>query len=79
MASPAAALEEHLVACVQHSLGVYLFDNACFLCERLVAQFPSEVRAVRAGWRCSGEMQRRPQVQDSCCQPAAAAGQQLAA
>ncbi|EFN54950.1 hypothetical protein CHLNCDRAFT_24117 [Chlorella variabilis] len=39
---PSAALEEHLVACVQHSLGLYLFDNACFLCERLVAQFPSE-------------------------------------
>lgn len=38
-----AALEEHLVATVQHSLGLYLFDNACFLAERLVAQFPSEV------------------------------------
>ncbi len=38
------ALEAHLVACVQHSLGLYLFDNACFMCERLVAQFPSEVR-----------------------------------
>lgn len=37
------ALEEHLVACVQQSLGLYLFDNASFLCERLVAQFPSEV------------------------------------
>ena len=50
MASPGpsgAAMEEHMVACVQHSLSLYLFDNACFLCERLVAQFPSEV----GGWR----------------------------
>lgn len=54
-----AALEEHLVATVQHSLGLYLFDNACFLAERLVAQFPSEARAGccrqltrAAGCRC---------------------------
>lgn len=41
---PGAALEDHLVACVQHSLGLYLHDNACFMAERLVAQFPSEAR-----------------------------------
>lgn len=46
---PAAALEEHLVACVQHSLGLGLHDNAAFLAERLVAQFPSEVGAGNAG------------------------------
>lgn len=40
---PGPAMEEHLVACVQQSLGLYLFDNASFLAERLVAQFPSEV------------------------------------
>ena len=38
------ALEDQLVACVHSSLGLYLYDNSCFLCERLVAQFPSEVR-----------------------------------
>ena len=41
--APERAMEAHLIACVQSSLGLYLFDNACFLCERLVAQFPSEV------------------------------------
>ena len=41
--SSAVALEQHLAACVQESLGLYLFDNACFLCERLVCEFPSEV------------------------------------
>lgn len=40
-------MEEHLVAVVQQSLALYLHDNACFLCERLVAQFPSEVRPHR--------------------------------
>lgn len=47
---PSAALEEHLVACVQHSLSLGLHDNSAFLAERLVAQFPSEVGASdRAG------------------------------
>ena len=40
------AMEDQLVACVHSSLGLYLYDNACFLCERLVAQFPSEVRRL---------------------------------
>lgn len=34
--------ESHLVACVQESLALYLNDNAIFLCERLVAEFPTE-------------------------------------
>lgn len=56
---PSAALEEHLVACAQQSLGLYLHDNACFLAERLVAQFPSEVRAAAAS--CLGLNRRRRQ------------------
>lgn len=36
------SLESHLVACVQEYLALYLFENAIFLCERLVAEFPSE-------------------------------------
>ena len=69
MASPVGALETHLVACVQHSLGVYLFDNACFLCERLVAQFPSEVRPAWFEWHCSrlsGGKQVRGQLLPAC-------------
>lgn len=42
------AMESHLVACVQQSLGLYLFENAIFLCERLVAEFHSEVCLVTA-------------------------------
>ena len=38
----ALPLESHLVACVQEHLALFLFDNAIFLCERLVAEFPSE-------------------------------------
>ena len=41
-------LEAHLTACVQESLALYLFDNATFLGERLVAEFPSEVGAPLA-------------------------------
>eukprot|EP00887_Chlorella_sp_A99_P004840 scaffold4.g4840.t1 len=37
-----AEAEAHLVACVQESLALYLYDNAIFLCERLVADFPTE-------------------------------------
>lgn len=38
------ALESHLIACVQESLSLYLYDNAKFLCERLVAVSATEVR-----------------------------------
>ena len=44
-------LEAHLVACVQESLALYMHDNASFLAERLVAEFPSEVRRRRWRWR----------------------------
>ena len=48
-------LEAQLTACVQESLALYLFDNATFLGERLVAEFPSEVGrgAGLAGRGCS--------------------------
>lgn len=36
-------LEAHLIACVQDSLNVYLYDNAKFMGERLVALSASEV------------------------------------
>lgn len=37
-------MEAQMVACVNDSLRLYLYDNACFMCERLVAEFPSQVR-----------------------------------
>ena len=39
-----AAIERHMVACVNESLSLYLMSNARFMCERLVAEFPSEAR-----------------------------------
>ena len=39
------AVECHMVACVNESLSLYLMSNARFMCERLVAEFPSEVTA----------------------------------
>lgn len=35
-------LEGHLIACVQENLSLSMFDNAIFLGERLMAEFPSE-------------------------------------
>lgn len=37
-----AALEGQLVASIQENLSLYLNENAIFLAERLVAEFPSE-------------------------------------
>ena len=37
-------MESQLVACVQESLALYLYENARFMAERLVAEFPTEVR-----------------------------------
>ena len=39
-------MEAHLVACIEESLAAFLYDNACFLCERLVAHDHSAVSAV---------------------------------
>ena len=38
-------MEAHLVACVNESLAAFLYDNASFLCERLVASSPTQVRS----------------------------------
>ena len=35
-------LEGQLVASIQENLALYLYDNAIFLAERLLAEFPSE-------------------------------------
>ena len=40
------AMEAHLVACIDESLAAFLYDNACFLCERLMAHDPSPVSAA---------------------------------
>lgn len=40
-------LESHLRACVHDYLHQFLYDSALFLCERLVAECPSEVRGER--------------------------------
>lgn len=40
-------MEAQIANLVQESLSLYLYDNACFLAERLVAEYPNEVRCVR--------------------------------
>lgn len=41
--STADSYEEHLIACIEDSISLFLFDNACFLAERLLAQRPDDV------------------------------------
>ncbi len=48
-----AAAERHMVACVNESLSLYLMSNARFMCERLVADYPSEVTGVINHWQIS--------------------------
>ena len=36
-------MEAHLIACINENLSFFLYDNACFLCERLVASQRSQV------------------------------------
>ena len=38
-------MEQHMIACVHESLGLYLMENARFMAERLVAEYPSQVRS----------------------------------
>lgn len=38
-------MEGHLVACIHESLSLYLYENAQFLCERLVAAFPKQANS----------------------------------
>jgi hypothetical protein len=40
-----APAESTLLSCIQESIALHLFDNAKFLAERLVASYPSEVKA----------------------------------
>lgn len=47
-----AAVERHMIACVNESLSLYLMGNARFMCERLVAEFPSEVCYLAAFMPC---------------------------
>jgi len=56
-----AVMQAQLVASVQHSLSMYLYDNAKFLCERLAAEFPSEVQLPTA--------MSRPQRHRCQCRP----------
>ena len=45
-------MEGQLIACVQESLALYLHENARFMAERLVAEFPREVRqACKAAYQ----------------------------
>ncbi|EIE23188.1 TPR-like protein [Coccomyxa subellipsoidea C-169] len=41
-AEPYSEMEGHFVACIQESLSLYLYENAQFLGERLVAAFPKQ-------------------------------------
>lgn len=43
-----AAMEAILTDCVQSSLRHFIYPNAIFLCERLCAEFPSEVLHIYA-------------------------------
>lgn len=38
------ATEAQLAACVRQSLDAFLYQNAVFMCERLYAEFHTEVR-----------------------------------
>lgn len=40
----AEAMEAQLAACVRQSLEAFLYQNAVFMCERLYAEFHTEVR-----------------------------------
>ena len=68
-------MERQLVACVQESLAMYLYSNACFMCERLCAEFPhSEVSSKlesEVTLSCSGPTWRFVKdnvIEISCCQ-----------
>jgi anaphase-promoting complex subunit 3 len=39
-------MEASLIDCVNSSLQLYMYRNAAFLCERLYAEYPSEVRLL---------------------------------
>ena len=43
----AATAEEELASRIRESLQLYLFDNARFLAERLLAERPDDVRVLR--------------------------------
>ncbi|DBA97960.1 TPA: Cell division cycle protein 27 [Trebouxia sp. C0006] len=47
-----AAAERHMVACVNESLSLYLMSNARFMCERLVADYPSEANTFLLATCC---------------------------
>lgn len=44
-------MEAQLVACVRESLDAFLYDNAEFMCERLWAEYSSEVSTWCTFWR----------------------------
>lgn len=46
------AMEAHLIACVHESLAAFLYDNASFLCERLVALSSTPVRFCSKSKHC---------------------------
>ena len=52
----AEAAEAQLVACVRQSLDAFLHQNAIFMCERLYAEFHTEVRNINASWKVSKDM-----------------------
>lgn len=45
-------MEAHLAESIQDSLNQFLYPNAVFLAERLVASFPNEARARAASVCC---------------------------
>ncbi len=72
-------LESHLIACVQESLALYMHDNAIFLAERLVAEFPSEAGGLLS-WAAGDPFRRAPApacVYTSSAAPPGVAGQCL--
>ena len=61
-----AAVERHMIACVNESLSLYLMSNARFMCERLVAEFPSEVQQAQP-CMASARLSRCPLKTRDCC------------
>ena len=55
-------MQAQLVASVQHSLSMYLYDNAKFLCERLAAEFPCEVHMLARQLPLRAHLVTRPGV-----------------
>lgn len=65
-ASGAGGMEEYMSVCVQRSLALFLYDDARFMAERLVAAAPSEVGRAPAAWNLDSGAACMNSRADSC-------------